>query len=385
MSATRLVAEFVVSAQVPEAARAVARRSRVDTACAALIGESAAERAHPGAAWATAVRASASGLADTAVWGEAGAVLWPALAAVARDDDGLADACCVGVAVGAALWRTGRYREADRGFDGTSVFGTMAAAAACARYLALPVDGVVGALGVAASGAGGLLANLGTDLAPVHAGLAALHGVRAARLAGDGFVGAPDVLEGRIGFGEAFFGPDTLPDDAVAHALTTPDHGVRLRSYPCHQDGQALVAALVAARDAGHDVTGVEVAGIAPTSGAVRFDVPETAAQAGAALRYVLALALVHGTVTHQALDPTSPAGEAGLLALDRVRIDVSPRWDEHPTPSLRVTVRDGSTRDLPLPEPDGSLTEKWHRVAAELTEAGRTAAARLITATIDR
>jgi 2-methylcitrate dehydratase PrpD len=379
MSATSLVAEFAAGVDVPGDALAVAARSRVDTACAALVGESAAERVHVGAAWATAVRAASSQYDDTAVWGSAGAVLWPALTAVAGDDvddDRLADAFCVGVAVGGALWRVGRYREADRGFDGTSVFGPLAAAAACARYVELPVDGVVAALAVAASGSGGLLANLGTDLAPVHAGMAATAGVRAARLARAGFQGAPDVLEGRIGFGEAFFGPDRLPDDAVAHALSTPDYDVRLREYPCHAESQALVAALVAAPG---DVTAVEVGGIGPESEAVRFDVPETSAQAGAALRYVLALALVHGTVTRQALDPKSSPGAAGLLALDRIRVGISPRWDERPVPRIAVTVRDGDTAELPLARPGSTLASKWRRVAAELTDAGHAGTARRV------
>jgi 2-methylcitrate dehydratase PrpD len=371
MSATRAVAEFVCSPPVmPTDSLAAALRSRTDTACAALLGSAVAVPGLP-PAWTDAVWARSAGIDDVAVWGAAGAVLWPALTAVAGDapaEDRLAEAFCVGVAVGEALWRSGRYREADRGFDGTSVFGTMAAAAACARYLGLSVDEVVAALGIAGSGTGGLIANLGTDLEPVHAGFAASNGVRAARLASVGFLGAPDILEARQGFAEAYFGPNWVTADELsaelAHALTSGD-GVRLRQYPCHVEGQTLVAALI---DAAHEhlIGDIDVTGIGPTSGAARFDVPTTAAEARASLRYVLALTLVHGTVSQAGLDPTSVDGKAALGAIDRVRVDVLSRWDLPQEPGLIF-----GGRPVRIPAPDDSLTTKWRRVCAELAEAG--------------
>lgn len=368
MSTTRALAEFVYAGTTSADTRTAALRSRIDTACATAVG---APVGGGSAAWTNAVRASASGVDDVAVWGSCGAVLWPALHAVAGpepDEERLAEAFGVGMAAGEAVWRTGGYREADRGFDGTSVFGTMAATAACARYLGLTVDEIVSALGVAASGTGGLLINQGSDLAAVHAGMAATTAVRAVRLAGAGFLAAPDILEARQGFGEAYFGPDTLPEDRLSVELTL-GRGVRLRRYPCHPESQALVAAVAAARGAGT----VEVTGLAPTSGAVRFDVPASAAQAMVSLRYVLAATLVHGTVSHAALDPASAGGQAAVRAMDRVRVEVVSRWDER----LVTGAEPGLLVDgVPVPvwEPDSSadaLREKWRRIHGELIAAG--------------
>ncbi len=51
--------------------------------------------------------------------------------------------------------------------------------------------------------------------------------------------------------------------------------------------------------------------------------------------------------------------------------------------PRLTVTVRDGSAVTLPLSEPDGTLAAKWHRVAAEFTEAGHPETAQRIMAAL--
>jgi 2-methylcitrate dehydratase PrpD len=393
MSATRAVAEFVHSTRadaVPARAKSAALRSRADTACAAQLARPievfGRHAAMPGV-WTGAVRSSAAGIDDTARWGTAGAVLWPALKAVSdvlpngSDDDRLADAFCVGVAVGEALWQVGRYRQADRGFDGTSVFGAMAGAAACARYLRLSVDKVVAVLGIAASGTGGLVVNLGTDLEPVHAGMAAATAVRATRLGQAGFLAAPDILEARQGFAETYFGPDTLNPDQLRDELSAAlahGYGVRLRRYPCHVEGQGLVSALADLGQARRDVTAVQVTGVAPTSEAARFDVPGNAAQARASLRYVLTLALLQGTVSQAALDPGSPDGIAVLAVMDQVGVEIMARWDvrlaAQAPPQLTVTRHDGTAVALALPEPDGSpaaLTAKWTRVCAELAGSG--------------
>jgi 2-methylcitrate dehydratase PrpD len=143
-------------------------------------------------------------------------------------------------------------------------------------------------------------------------------------------------------------------------------------------DGQELVAALAGLPD----VDSVVVRGVAGTSGAVRFDVPDCAAQAAASLRYVLALAMLHGTVSPAALDPASPQGVQALQAIDRVRVDVTSRWDP-PSPELTVS-RCGSTVVVPLPtleNSDAALDAKWKRVVAELVESGDQAAADRVTA----
>ncbi|GAA0988405.1 hypothetical protein GCM10009555_069960 [Acrocarpospora macrocephala] len=330
MSATRVLAEFVAGA----AAGQDATVSLLDTLCAAIAGQatpfgavvSALVEEDLGAgpvpvigldatvpaawaAWASAGLAHASGMDDTACYGAAGAPVWSALLATAHREGRLEaapmmDAFGVGVRAASALWRAGRYRQADRGFDGTSVFGGIAAAAACARLLGLSAEACAGALSIAASHAGGLVANVTGGARAAHAASAAHAGVLAASLAADGYAGAKDVFEARQGFGEAFFGraglerlADELDRPAVVKAGSVPGHAdhqpvVRaVRSLLARagadvpQAGDTFAANLVSA---GADVLLVEVTGVPATSEGLSVDIPVTPEQELVSLRHTL-------------------------------------------------------------------------------------------------
>src|SRR5690606_32977955 len=69
------------------------------------------------------------------------------------------------------------------GLRGTGTIGPLAAASACARRLALDIDGTVGAIGIAATQAAGIRAMCGTACKPLHAGKAAQNGLFAAIMA----------------------------------------------------------------------------------------------------------------------------------------------------------------------------------------------------------
>src|SRR6266705_4214813 len=71
----------------------------------------------------------------------------------------------------------------ERGWHCTSSIGTLGAAAAAARVLGLDAPATSHTLGIAASLACGLTENIGSMVKPPHAGMAARHGVMAARLA----------------------------------------------------------------------------------------------------------------------------------------------------------------------------------------------------------
>src|ERR1700720_2731484 len=92
------------------------------------------------------------------------------------------------------------------GFHPTAVFGTMAAAAGVAAALKLDRRGIVDALGIAGSMAGGIIEYLaeGAWTKRLHAGWAAQSGLRAALLARAGFVGPRTVFEGVHGLFHGF-------------------------------------------------------------------------------------------------------------------------------------------------------------------------------------
>src|SRR5258707_9294280 len=87
-----------------------------------------------------------------------------------------------------------------RGWHCTSPIGTPGAAAAAARVLKLSPAATAHALGIAASLACGLKENIGTMVKPLHAGVAARHGVMAARLAQQGFTASEQAIDGPQGY-----------------------------------------------------------------------------------------------------------------------------------------------------------------------------------------
>jgi 2-methylcitrate dehydratase PrpD len=91
-----------------------------------------------------------------------------------------------------------------RGLHPTSIFGRAGAAATASAMLGHDERQIAYALGVAATTAGGLLGSFGTDSKPFHAGKAAMDGILAAQLAGNGFVAATQLFELEDGLLDAF-------------------------------------------------------------------------------------------------------------------------------------------------------------------------------------
>src|SRR5579885_777157 len=87
-----------------------------------------------------------------------------------------------------------------KGWHPTGIFGAIGAAAACAALRRLLPEQATMAIALAASQAGGVMANFGTMTKPFHAGRAAHAGVISARLAEAGFTAAADALEHPQGF-----------------------------------------------------------------------------------------------------------------------------------------------------------------------------------------
>jgi 2-methylcitrate dehydratase PrpD len=329
-------------------------------------------------------------LDDWAVYGAAGASLWGALLCLAHvdgisDESRLLDAWCIGVRVGVALWAEGRYRQGDRGFDGTDVFGSLACAAACARLLKLDASQSSAAVAIAGSEMGGLVANLGTDVGVLHAGFAARNGFQAALLARAGIYGAADVLEARQGFGEAIFGPADGPLFGLGDALesVTPlSDLVRLRRFPCaieHQRVIETVQSLAASRSlSSTEISSIRVEGVPPTSEGTRSDVPTTSEEARGSLHYVLARLLMDGSITLADFTPAALAGDGVAPALARIEVDILQRWDarllqDNPAEASGVSISTSTGDELSL-DPmeaapslnDSGLLSKWEALTNE-------------------
>jgi 2-methylcitrate dehydratase PrpD len=140
----------------------------------------------------------------------AGVVIVPALLAIA-EREGLAGADALyGIAVGVdvmcrlSLVVPKAFHKA--GFHPTAVLGAMGAAAGVGAALRLSPKQLVDALGVAGSMASGIIEYLadGSWTKRLHPGWAAQSGLRAAKLAQQGFIGPASVFEGTHGLFNGF-------------------------------------------------------------------------------------------------------------------------------------------------------------------------------------
>lgn len=151
-----------------------------------------------------------------------------------------------------------------RGFHTTSVAGTLGCAAAAAKLLGLRDAALRWAVGLAATFACGLRQNFGTTANSAHVGIAAINGLRAAKLAKAGLKPADHLLE--TGFSACLgANPVQLADGAALlgrqWAFETP--GVLIKKYPCcYSAYQAIEAALQIAREPGFcagDIAGIGI------------------------------------------------------------------------------------------------------------------------------
>ncbi len=127
----------------------------------------------------------------------------------ARAPDGLA-AFVAGFEVETRIGRVLGPALAERGWHVTGVLGTLGAAVAGAKMLGLDAGQIEQALGIAGTQAAGLVGAFGTMSKPLHPGKAAMNGLLAAQLAGEGFTGPAGILESPRGLPATFLGPREL-------------------------------------------------------------------------------------------------------------------------------------------------------------------------------
>ena len=206
--------------------------------------------------------------------------------------------------VGYETWAELIGRDADqhhaKGWHPTSVFGVVGVAAAVANLRGIPMPVCVNALGIAATSAGGLVANFGSMCKPFHAGRAAASGIQAVNLAQAGMVASPDVLEHHSGF-LAALSPKGRFDAQRQATLGTELHFARLglviKKYPmCFATHRIIDAALDLVRE--HDFRAEDVVSIQTSIGATQASMlrnhqPQSALQAKFSIEFAVAAAIV--------------------------------------------------------------------------------------------
>lgn len=301
------------------------------------------------------------------------AVMVPALLALGEETGAtgaeVVDAYIVGVEVQECLAEAVNMAHYTRGWHTTLTLGAPSAAAACARLLRLDAQRTLAAISLATSLAGGFKRQFGTQAKPLHAGLAAQHGIVAARLAAAGLTADTEPLEGARGFAELMVGPGArgfVP--AVLERLAGPPAvlrpGLWFKRYPCcastHRAVDGLLAICAEEGVRAQDITAVRTVVSEAAVRNLMYDRPDNPMQARFSMPYCLAAAALDGDLR---LDTFRDAAirRADLLAfVPCVTMQADPEQPADMPSTVRswatttVTTRSGRTHTRRVVDPKG-------------------------------
>lgn len=276
----------------------------------------------------------------------------------ARGGAALLTAYVVGLEVATRLAVALRDRLLAYGWHPTGVVGTVGAAAACAKLLALDAVQAASALGIAASQAAGLRENFGTMTKPLHAGQAAASGLLAALLAARGYTAAATAFEGAAGFGRAFGGAaldiDAALADLGANRWVLAD---AFKPYPCGVLSHAAIDAAIALHGAFRpaEIATVECRVSPTTATVVSKRAPRTGLEGKFSLTYCVAAGLCDGRVGVATFSDAAVA-RPDVRALERRVSVVGDDGLGDDQAVLRVEGPGGATRELRIAAAKGSI-----------------------------
>jgi 2-methylcitrate dehydratase PrpD len=187
-----------------------------------------------------------------------------------------------------------------------SWYGSVGAAAACAKLLRFDIAKTRMALGIAANFACGLAANHGSMAGAMAAGNACRNGVIAALMAQEGVTANPDIIEAKNGFYETLVGAGHYDTERMAEGLGNPFYiespGIGLKKYPsCYHTHRALDGVfqlLGEHRLSDKDIVEVDVGTSERAMRVLAFSEPGTPYQAKYSMPYCIAAAVVDHQVT---------------------------------------------------------------------------------------
>jgi 2-methylcitrate dehydratase PrpD len=243
---------------------------------------------------------------DVAHRGHPSAVLVPAILAEAQALGASGKDMIVAYAAGYETWAELVAREPDqhheKGWHPTGVFGSIAAAAACASLRKLDAEKTAHAIALGASQSAGVMANFGTMTKPFHAGRSGQSGLLAARLAANGFTAALDALEHRQGFLAAVSPKGRMDlDGPIAAGKTWRmfDEKLSVKKYPlCYCTHRALDAVLDLVKATPIEPAKIENVTVSTSphyASILRNHAPQTALEGKFSMEFAMACALTTG------------------------------------------------------------------------------------------
>lgn len=234
------------------------------------------------------------------------------------------------------------------GWHAPGTLGALGAAAASAKLLGLDRPRIEMALGITASMAGGVVCNFGTMTKPLHVGAGARNGILAAQLAQAGFTANARAIEASVGLCEMFYrmAPDEKPLAELGERYALVSEGIRIKPYPCggltHQAIGALLDLRARHGIAAEAVESIEVDVTQHTFERIAFRIPQNGIQGKFSMNYVLARALIDGTVSLDAFTDDAVRDGAVLRLAERVamKLDNGLKKSDAGGRPCRVTVR---------------------------------------------
>ncbi|MBI2859254.1 MAG: MmgE/PrpD family protein [Chloroflexi bacterium] len=318
-----------------------------------------------------------------------GSVIIPAALAVCERDLLSGKNFMLAVACGyEAVGRIGRVvcpSANHRGFHPTSLNGPFGAAAVVGKALGFDNEMMLNALAIAGSHASGFMeyTQTGGEFKRMHAGMAAVGGMRAAFLAQLGLTGPPTILEGKKGFFRTF---SNEYDTAKLTAGLGRDFIVSDISFKCHSCGYQIHAGIDATMELvrAHGIRPDEIAEIIVGTNSLgptivgRIVEPKDISSSQFSTAFCLGMAIVKGSTQFPDFNEANLRDERILKLARKVRLEVDPEIEaEFPRKrGVRMTLKlnDGRAYQKRLDKvkgtPDNPLTsaeveDKFRRLAS--------------------
>lgn len=330
------------------------------------------------------------------LYGHPSSVLVPVAAGLAygRAATGreLVDAYLVGHETEIALARAINHEHYAQGFHATGTLGVFGAAACAARLMHQDAEQAAHSLATAASLSCGLRANIGSMTKPLHAGVAAANGVRAARLVSDGWRSSLDAFERpRTGYFAAY-AHGREPSIAVAldplgiHWALSDGFGQQIKPFPaCGATHPVTEAAITLHQRLGGDaarIRNVQAGVCSLLPGILVYDDPHTGDEARFSLTYAVSRGLVSGRLglDHFQGDAIFEPDVRAMMGRVSSAVDERVRDSSEFSAILKITTYDGETLeervDFALgknarPMSEAQLHEKFDGCLAQLGRPG--------------
>lgn len=316
------------------------------------------------------------------------AVFVPALLALGEERNAsgadLIDAYIVGLEVCSGIARGVMRSHYDIGWHTTSTLGSIAAAAACGHLLGLNAQQMAHALSLAVSMASGCKVQFGTMGKPLHAGLAAQHGITAATLAAAGVEARLSALEGPMGFFDLCGGPSPTGWgenlDTLGAPLAIESRGLLLKRFPCCSSTHRTLDSLLELRGEfgfrADDVVSIDAWVGFGNARNLMYTAPVTEFEARFSMQYCVAVALLFGIVKLSDFTPEAVWRPQVRSLFELTTMHAYEAKDELRNTDLmrphaiEIKLRDGRTltrsRAMPVGSKEEPLSAEHHRIKFE-------------------